>query len=353
MQSSKTKLEPEQETHEFSRRFQNKSITNSFVTRNISSNSKCRARKRSSINKMLVFKRDLNKSSRHSSSWKDKSVLSKLAKVDFKPGYSVSGKWLQNIHQDTFSTKNSKFYKNEQEANCSRGFGIKGDVEERSNKESPTSSKGVFEQFIPCEEKRWRLSPCNQSRNVEPVHSFSPFQNGKLFSVKAHNTEGRLNVQTGFEGCILQCSIGLKLEEVCKASKEGDPLRVHVEPVFWIRPNTKGVYKVIENSNLCSEKDQCQSDNIFGQYVDFELHNTRNSHQPRHSHISPAELGFIINIKKSMLHPCQKIEFLRMELDSIKVTLSLTPEKVQKLVKTCQNNLRSHQERIQGVDQWD
>ena len=184
-------------------------------------------------------------------------------------------------------------------------------------------------------------------------HSFSPFQNGKLFSVKAHNTEGRLNVQTGFEGCILQCSIGLKLEEVCKASKEGDPLRVHVEPVFWIRSNTKGVYKVIENSNLSSEKDQCQSDNIFGQYVDFELHNTRNSHQPRHSHISPAELGFIINIKKSMLHPCQKIEFLRMELDSIKVTLSMTPEKVQKLVKTCQNNLRSHQERIQGVDQGD
>ena len=107
MQSSKTKLEPEQETHEFSRRFQSKSITNSFVSRNISSNSKCRARKRSSINKMLVFKRDLNKSSRHSSSWKDKSLLSKLAKVDFKPRYSVSGKWLQNIHQDTFSTKNS------------------------------------------------------------------------------------------------------------------------------------------------------------------------------------------------------------------------------------------------------
>ena len=86
---------------------------------------------------MLVFKRDANKNSRHSSSWKFKSLLSKLAKVDFKPGYSVSGKRLQNtIHQDAFSTKNSRFYKNEQEANCSCGFGIKGDVEERDNNEN-------------------------------------------------------------------------------------------------------------------------------------------------------------------------------------------------------------------------
>ena len=41
---------------------------------------------------MFVFKRDVNKSSRHSSSWKDNSLLSKLAKVYFKPGYSVSVK---------------------------------------------------------------------------------------------------------------------------------------------------------------------------------------------------------------------------------------------------------------------
>ena len=36
-----------------------------------------------------------------------KSLLSKLAKVDFKPRYSVSGKGLQNTihHQETFSKK--------------------------------------------------------------------------------------------------------------------------------------------------------------------------------------------------------------------------------------------------------
>ena len=106
-------------------RFQGKSVTNSTVSGHISSNSKCRAGKGSSINKTLVFKRRVNKSSEHSSSWNGKSLLSQLGKVDSKPGYSVSGKGLQNtIHQDSFSTKNSKFYKDEQEANCSCGFPI-------------------------------------------------------------------------------------------------------------------------------------------------------------------------------------------------------------------------------------
>ena len=120
---------------------QDKNITKSTVSRHISNNSKCRAGKRSSINKTLVFNRDVNNSSRHSSSRKDKSLLSKLAKVDFKPRNSLSVKGLHYTNQqDTFSTKNSKFYKNEQEANCSRGFGIKEDVEERDNKENSTCS---------------------------------------------------------------------------------------------------------------------------------------------------------------------------------------------------------------------
>ena len=74
------------------------------------------------------------KKSRYSSSWMNKSLLGKLAKADFKPGYSVSSKGLHfNILQDNFSTKNAKFSKNEREVNCSCGFGIKGDVEKRDN----------------------------------------------------------------------------------------------------------------------------------------------------------------------------------------------------------------------------
>ena len=133
----------------------------------------------------------------------------------------VTGKGLHDtIHQDTFSTKNSKFYKNEQETNCSRGIEIKEDVEERSNQENSTCSRRVSEKLIPYGEKRRRLSPCNQSKNVEPVCSFSSFQNGRPLPVRTINTGGRLYVQAGPEGCILHCPIGLELEEVCKVSVE-------------------------------------------------------------------------------------------------------------------------------------
>ena len=54
-----------------------------------------------SVNKTFFLK-----SSIHSSGWKDKSFLSKLAKVDFKRGYSVSVKGSHDtIYQVTFSTK--------------------------------------------------------------------------------------------------------------------------------------------------------------------------------------------------------------------------------------------------------
>ena len=216
------------------------------------------------------------------------------------------GKGLQTTtHQGTFSKKNSKFYKDEQEANCSCGFGIKGDVEERGNNENSTCSRRVFEQLIPCGEKRRRLSPCDKSKNVEPVHSFSPFQNGRPFSVKGHNKGGRSDVQTGPEGCMLQCPMRSKLEELRKVSVEGDSLRVHV-PVFWTRPSTKGVYKVIENFNLSHEKNQHQRNNIFGRYVDFELHNTRSSHKSRHRHMSPAEFGLYNKYKEINFAPMSK-----------------------------------------------
>ena len=92
---------------------------------------------------------------------------------------------------------------NEQETNCSGGFEIKGNIEEKGNKENSTFSRRVFEQLIPCGEKPRKLLLCNQSRTVEPVRSFSSFQNGRPFSVKALNAGRRMDVGTGPKGCLL------------------------------------------------------------------------------------------------------------------------------------------------------
>ena len=136
--------------------------------------------------------------------------------------------------------------------------------------------------------KRSRLFLCNQSENVESVHFFSPFQNGRPFSIKALNT-GIL--QTGSEVCILQFTIGAKLEKVWRVSCDGDYLRVRM-PMFWTRSSTTGIYKVIENSTVIPDKNQLQNDSIFGWYVDVDSHNTRSSIELRHSHISRAKFGF-------------------------------------------------------------
>ena len=68
-------------------------------------------------------------------------------------------------------------------------------------------------------------------------------------------------MQTGPERRIFQYPTGTKLEKVCKISEEGNTLRIHV-PMFWTRSSTTVTYKVIENSNITSEKYQHQSDNI-------------------------------------------------------------------------------------------
>ena len=57
-----------------------------------------------------------------------------------------------------------------------------------------------------------KKTPCNQSKRVKPVYYFSPFQDGRSFSAKARNTGGILGVQTGSDGCMLQCAVESKIE---------------------------------------------------------------------------------------------------------------------------------------------
>ena len=51
-------------------------------------------------------------------------------------------------------------------------------------------------------------------------------------------------------------------------------------------------------------------------------------------------LGFLINIKKSVLQPCQVTQFLGMEIDSVNMTLGLTQEEKDQIVQQCQSPRR-------------
>ena len=87
------------------------------------------------------------------------------------------------IYQHTFSTKKSQFVVNEQEANCSCGFRIK-DVEERGNKANSACSWEFLNNLFLVGKKRRKLSPSNQSKNVELVHVFLHFKMEGLSHLK-------------------------------------------------------------------------------------------------------------------------------------------------------------------------
>ena len=62
-------------------------------------------------------------------------------------------------------------------------------------------------------------------------------------------------------------------------------------------------------------------------------------------------LGFLINIKKSVLQPCQTIQFLGMEINSIDMTVTLPQEKKDQIVKQCQDLLRKSSVSIRELTQ--
>ena len=55
----------------------------------------------------------------------------------------------------------------------------------------------------------------------------------------------------------------------------------------------------------------------------------------------PTHLGFVINLKKSMLNSVQKIEFMDLEIDAVAMRLSLPPRKVEEVVQISQNALNN------------
>ena len=61
------------------------------------------------------------------------------------------------------------------------------------------------------------------------------------------------------------------------------------------------------------------------------------------------QLGFVINLKKSVLTPTQLIEFLRLMVGSVTMSLSLPEEKVVNLRQKCQNLIQNNQTTVGEV----
>ena len=235
--------------------------------------------------------------------------------------------------------KISKFYKDEQEANCSCGFGIKGDVEERGNNESSTCPRAVSEQLIPCGKKDGVYHPVI---NLKMLNQFITFLHFKM--------EGLFQLNHIIQGQDWMCKLNLKDEYFSVPLDQNSRKFVRFQwketlyefmcLCFGLGPALRVFTKLLKIP--ISEKDQYQSDNIFGRYIDFESHNTTGSHEPRLRHISPAKCGLYNKHKESnfALMSENRNSGNGDRFNQNDFVIDTRKLKVQKVVKICQDLLR-------------
>ena len=91
-------------------------------------------------------------------------------------------------------------------------------------------------------------------------------------------------------------------------------------------PSTKNFFKIIQNSSFSVASPEHTNQNSLGRHVVDKPYNRRNINGQRHSNLLQ-QLGFILNLKKSVLTPTQRIEFLGVTVDSLIMTLPLPDKK--------------------------
>ena len=111
-------------------------------------------------------------------------------------------------------------------------------------------------------------------------------------------------------------------------------------PLLWPGTSTQDIYKTTEGSYFSDEEVECSIDNFLDDILLMAASVEELTLAPDTFIYLLQNLGFLINIKKSVLQPWQTIQFLGMEINSIDTTVTLPQEKKDQIVKQCQDLLR-------------
>ena len=123
--------------------------------------------------------------------------------------------------------------------------------------------------------------------------------------------------------CLLLRSFSQESSKIYSISMEGKRLRA---PVSMFRPgsSTSDFYKVIK---IFIEADSNQNVHLSGPHIADESDYKRSRNSQGYVYFSIAESIH----QKSVLVPLQKIEFLGLKIDLVRMTLTLPQEKVKKI----------------------
>ena len=108
--------------------------------------------------------------------------------------------------------------------------------------------------------------------------------------------------------------------------------------MFWLGTSSQNLHKIAKNTSVCPEEDKYSDINIYSDaLLIMGQAKEKNSHVQRQILILQQHLGFVLNLKKSILSPVQEIEFLGVTINSLKMFLSLPQKKVLKIQSQCQD----------------
>ena len=146
---------------------------------------------------------------------------------------------------------------------------------------------------------------------------------------------------------LLRCATKKGKQEICAFPVGRDTLRVPLS-LFRAGSSITDIYKNSKNTHFITKKATDQGNNLFRRHA-IDVTNNRGIVNQQGLIFLLTHLGFVINLKKSMLDPVQKMGFLGLEIDSVARKLSLPQRKVEKIVQMSQNALNN----FEGIDPVD
>ena len=156
------------------------------------------------------------------------------------------------------------------------------------------------------------------------------FQNGRFALLEIPSQGKRFSLQDRSERCLFLSATVHELKKMCEIWLVGKSLRVSL-PLFWIRTCSENISKTIKGTNSSTETAEHLSSDISRRYCSDGKN--RGILMSRNTLIFLLQhLGFVINLRKSVLTPSQQIEFLGLTIDTYTMTVALTEEKMEKAI---------------------
>ena len=205
------------------------------------------------------------------------------------------------------------------------------DVGERNYAKSSTYTRVIFEQPLHCRKKGLREPPIDSFKKFQQIYFLGAFQNGKsaLKIPEIPFRAGQIAMQDRSQEDIFFSSRQQKLNSQANYTnffayvfKRKPAPRIFtkllISPIVLLGLVNIRIIIYLDDMSLLGR--------IFQEFL-----------MSRDTLISLVHyLGFVINLKKSVLHPVKQIEFLGLIIDTEKITLAL----LEKILKHCLNDIR-------------